>query len=130
MSPSNENDGKEGDKTSETESAGDAQNVEDVQAMIQNLLGSMEATTARTGTTTTPSVRRTKEKEAGQVESYFNKIDSRLRLSEAAAGGDGGTRRSLRRKKKGASDDDLMDKFLSKSTKRTSETGGNESFGV
>jgi hypothetical protein len=114
-----------------------SQSVEDVQAMIQNLLGSMETTAARTKTTI-PPVTRTKEKEACQVESYFHKIDSRTRLNKAAAAGDGGTSRSLRRKKKSGSADDLMDKFLSKSTKPTSSSDGygsvvaasqNETFG-
>jgi hypothetical protein len=95
--------------------------------MIQNLMGSMETAAALSKTTTkTSSVRRSKDKEARQVESYFNKIDSRNRLNDMA--GDGGSRRSLRKNKK--SGDDLMDKFLNKSSKPASKMGGkNQTFG-
>lgn len=128
-----------------------AQNADDVQAMIKNLLGSMEAGGSGGGGRSLGKGRKKKssgippvtnpksdDKDDCEVASYFNKIDSRTKLNKAASGG--GTRRSLRRKKTAASSDDLMDKFLSLSTTKqpsaaskssaTNLAGKNAAFGL
>eukprot|EP00980_Cylindrotheca_fusiformis_P025720 scaffold14514_cov83-Cylindrotheca_fusiformis.AAC.1 len=100
---------------------GQAQNVDDVQAAIQNLLGSLE-------TEMSPMVKKlsaspspkAEAEDVGKVASYFNRIDSRTKLTGSA----NGKRRTIRRKKKNTDTDDLMDKFLNLSTKESSPRAG------